>query len=195
VETAKESLEEANENQPAYASHTYLPFNLPGYATLAYELVEQMGATPGSLIVPMGQGGLFLGIYRGFEALKQSGQIIRIPRLVGVQARACAPIWALYAYGPAGMGWVTEAPTLAEGIRVLQPLRGDAVMRALSTNQGTMVAVDEETILPGRDELARRGFYVEPTSAVVWDALNQTLDRLPTPIAVVLTGSGLKYAA
>ena len=25
-----------------YASHAYLPFNLPGYATIAYEIVEQM---------------------------------------------------------------------------------------------------------------------------------------------------------
>jgi threonine synthase len=180
---------------PAYASHAYLPFNLPGYATLAYELVEQMGAAPGSLVLPAGQGGLLLGIGRGFQALHAAGVIDRLPVLVGVQARACAPLWALYSYGPAGLGWAAEAPTLAEGIRVLQPLRGDAVLSTIATHQGTIVAVDEEEIIPGREQLARRGLFVEPTSAVVWGALAQLVGKLPEPIAVVLTGSGLKAPA
>lgn len=176
----------------AYASHAYLPFNLPGYATLAYELVEQMGQTPGSLILPVGQGGLFLGIWRGFLALQAAGLIDRLPRMIGVQARACAPLWALYAYGAAGLSWAAEAPTLAEGIRVLHPLRGDAVLQAVDESKGEMLAVDEEEIMPAREQLARRGLYVEPTSAVVWGALAQVVGKTPEPIAIVLTGSGLK---
>jgi threonine synthase len=53
--------------------------------------------------------------------------------------------------------------------------------------------VDEEHILSGRDELARRGFYVEPTSAVVWKALEEWLPKLPDPVVVLLTGTGFKY--
>ena len=185
---------QALENEPGlvYASHAYLPVNLPGYATLAYELVEQLGRVPGAVVAPVGQGGLLLGLGRGFERLLQAEQIERMPRLVGVQARACAPLWAIYSYGPAGLRWVTEEPTLAEGVRVSQPLRGDALLTLLAGDQGLLLAVDEEVILPGRDELARRGFYVEPTSAIVWDALAQTAGSLPEPVVVVLTGSGLK---
>jgi threonine synthase len=175
-----------------YASHAHLPFNLPGYATLAYELVEQMGGAPGSLLLPVGQGGLLLGAARGFQALREAGVIQRLPVLAGVQARACAPLWALFAYGPAGLSWAAEAPTLAEGIRVVQPLRGDAVLNTIAVHQGMVVAVDEEEIIPGREQLARRGMYVEPTSAVVWGALAQLVGKIPEPIAVVLTGSGLK---
>ena len=36
------------------------------------------------------------------------------------------------------------------------------------------------------------GFYVEPTSALVWDAAMKTLNELPDPIVVLLTGSGYK---
>jgi threonine synthase len=36
------------------------------------------------------------------------------------------------------------------------------------------------------------GFYVEPTSAVVLAAIKQAAVRLPEPVVVVLTGSGLK---
>jgi len=54
------------------------------------------------------------------------------------------------------------------------------------------VAVDEEDILAGRDELARQGFYVENTSAVVWKAVQAISGKVPEPIVAILTGSGLK---
>lgn len=181
------------EQGAAYASHAYLPHNLPGYATLAYELVEQMGMPPGTVILPVGQGGLLMGLERGFSALKQAAVIDRQPMLVGVQARACAPLWALAAYGPVGLTWSADANTLAEGIRVRQPVRGDAVLRLVDTGRVSLVAVDEDVVLTGRDELAERGFYVEPTSAVVWGALSQLVGRMQDPVVVILTGSGLKY--
>lgn len=57
------------------------------------------------------------------------------------------------------------------------------------------MAVEEELILPGRDQLARMGFYVEPTAALVWEAINATIAELPKPVVAILTGSGLKYFA
>jgi threonine synthase len=181
------------DNQAAYASHAYLPFNLPGYATLAYELVAQLGCAPGSVLLPAGQGGLLLGVSRGFQALNNAGVISHVPHLFGVQARVCAPLWALATYGSAGLGWVSEAPTLAEGIRVRHPVRGDAVLQAVAASGGGFLVIDEEEILPGRAALARLGFYVEPTAAVVWGALAQVNQLLPEPVVVVLTGSGFKY--
>ncbi len=189
---AAEAVRREAEKGCTYASHAYLPYNLPGYATLAYELYEQLGESPGSLILPVGQGGLILGVARGFEALQRASLVERAPVLVGVQARACAPLWALTSFGSAGLAWVAEAQTQAEGIRVRHPLRGDAVMQVVSASQGLFVAVDEDEIDTGRRELARRGLYVEPTSAVVWSGLAQTVGKIPEPVVAVLTGSGLK---
>ncbi len=189
---AVEGQAEANQVLPTYASHAYLPFNLPGYATLAYELYEQLSGAPGVVMLPVGQGGLLLGIGRGFIALQHAGLIDKVPMLIGVQARACAPLWAVASYGAAGLGWVAEADTLAEGIRVAKPVRGDEVLQMVTSVGGTFLAVDEEEILPGRHALARHGFYVEPTSAVVWGALSQAAGDIPEPLVVVLTGSGLK---
>ncbi|HLE15681.1 MAG TPA: pyridoxal-phosphate dependent enzyme [Anaerolineales bacterium] len=190
---ATEAVKRAAEAGMAYASHAYLPFNIPGYATAAYELVEQLGEVPGSVILPVGQGGLLLGLARGFQAMHRAGLVDKIPRLVGVQARACAPLWAVAAYGAVGLGFVGEAATLAEGIRVRHPVRGDILLSTLAAMNGTLVAVDEEDILPGRDQLARRGFYVEPTSAVVWPVLTRMSEELTRPIVSILTGSGFKY--
>jgi threonine synthase len=182
----------AVESGEVYASHAWMPHGLAGYATLAYELYDQLDGAPGSIIVPAGMGNLLLSIGRGFESLKRAGLIDHLPVLVGVQALACAPLWAVYRYGAAGHGWVSEGETLAEGVRVKHPVRGDAVLQTLASSQGYFFAVEENTILPGRDALKALGFSVEPTSAIVWDALQQTGQHLPDPIVVVLTGAGWK---
>jgi threonine synthase len=191
---AAEAVKRAAEEGVVYASHAYLPFNLPGYATTAFEIAGQLGVGPGTVLVPVGQGGLFLGLARGFEALVQAKVINKMPLLVGVQAMTCAPLWALFSYGAAGLSWVVEGQTVAEGIRVSHPLRGDAVLRTLQTHQGMLLAVDEAEILPGLEALARQGFYVEPTSAVIWNALAQFSGKVPEPVVAILTGSGLKWA-
>jgi threonine synthase len=184
-------LKEA-ENGAVYASHAYLPFNLPGYATAAYEIHEQLGGMPSAVIMPCGQGGLLLGLARGFDAIRRSVQGVRMPKMIGVQARACAPLWVMSTIGMAGMGFVTEGQTLAEGVKTRAPVRGDALLRAVKSTQGSFVAVDEEHILRGRDELKKRGFSVEPTSALVWNALEQVINDLEDPIVVLLTGAGFK---
>jgi threonine synthase len=178
---------QAAEKGQIYASHAHMPHVLVGYATLAYELVEQMGRAPGALITPVGQGGLLLGIGRGFKSLHAAGRIDRMPLLVGVQAAACAPFLT-----PAGK---IENPgeTLAEGVRIAEPVRLAAVKDIVAKSNGFFLDVKEDEIKEGRSQLARHGFFVEPTSALVWDALRQVISQLPKPVAVVLTGSGLKW--
>jgi threonine synthase len=189
---AAQAVIEAARSGKVYASHAYLPFGMPGYATIAYELVEQLGCAPGAVFAPVGQGGLILGLSRGFDSMKRAGVIPDVPKLFGVQARACAPLWALSQYGQAGLNLVSEGETIAEGVRVLRPIWGDVVLRAVESSRGQFIAVEEDEILAGRDKLARQGFYVEPTSAIVWSALKQMEKNTPSPIVAILTGFGLK---
>jgi len=177
-----------------YASHAYLPANLAGYATAAFELVHDLGAAPGAVLAPAGQGGVILGMSRGFLALQRAGKIAKPPILIGVQASVCAPIAAYAEIGVNGLELVTEGTTVAEGVRVRSPLRLQSVVEAVRASGGGFVAVREDDILPGRDSLAALGFYVEPTSALVWKALELQLQHLPDPVAVMLTGSGHKWA-
>jgi threonine synthase len=189
---AADAVRRAAAKGEVYASHAYLPHILAGMATLAFEIVEQLGKPPGALIVPVGQGSLLLGVYRGFQAMEAAGVIDAIPQLIGVQAQACAPLWAVYTLGASGLAWVHEGETLAEGIRILHPHRGDAVLEALEATGGDVVAVDEEDIRRGLEALSQRGFFVEPTSAVVWPAMKAVIDQVRGPLVVVLTGSGFK---
>ncbi len=190
---ATTAAERLSESGVVYASHAYMPFNLAGYATTAYEIAEQLDSNPGVVMAPAGQGGLILGLSRGFEALRSAGRISRVPALIAVQAAACAPLAAFAEVGLNGLALVTEGATVAEGVRVRSPLRLQSVVSAVQASAGRFVAVDEGDILPGRDSLARLGFYVEPTSALAWKALQDLLAQLPDPVVVILTGSGYKW--
>ena len=189
---AAEAARKAAEGGMVYASHAYLPFNIPGYATCAFEIVEQLGQAPGAVVLPAGQGGLLLGMGRGFQSLLRAGKIRKMPVIIGVQASACAPLAALFTMGVSGLNFVTEGMTLAEGVRVRNPLRAEAVVNITHESGGHFVTVDETLILAGRDALAHLGFYVEPTSALVWQALKETISELSDPVVAILTGSGYK---
>jgi threonine synthase len=170
-----------------YASHAYLPHGLAGIATIAYEIFSELGCEPGTVIAPVGHGGLLLGLALGFNALYAAGVIDTIPVLVGVQAENCAPLVSTAAP-------VETKETVAGGISVTNPARAGE-LRALQQQQDIrFVSVPEKNILSGRDHLAGKGFYVEATSAVVLDALRQLVEDLPDPITIILTGSGLKQA-
>jgi threonine synthase len=189
---ASEAVARAAQAGAVYASHAYLPQGLAGMATIAFEIVEALDQSPGAFLCPVGQGSLLLGAWYGFQALKVAGVIEEMPRMIGVQARACAPLWAVHTSGAAGLSWTQEGATIAEGIRILHPQRGDAVLQAVESSGGRFLAVEEDEIVQGRQALGRLGLFVEPTSAVVWPALQASLRELPDPVVVILTGSGLK---
>jgi threonine synthase len=185
---ATEAAQAAAAQGAYYASHVYNPLGLAGNATAAFEIWEQLGHAPENILIPVGHGTLLLGLHRGFKALKEAKLIERLPRLIAVQAMACAPIWAAHQYGREGLGWVTEGETLAEGIRVLHPVRGDAVLAAIAETGGAALAFDDDAIRAGREALSRLGLYAEPTCGVVWEALKQVTGE----VVVMMTGNGLK---
>lgn len=192
-EAAKAVLVQAVTGVP-YASHAYLPFGLAGIATIAYEIWQQMGGSvPAAVIAPVGHGGLLLGIRRGFQALKAAGLVTAEPFYIGVQAAACDPVVRAFNHGLSAMNSAPELPTLAEGVRVATPVRARALIEAITPQTGTFISISEVEIDRSHRQLAQRGYYVEPTSALVWAAYRQLHNTLPQPVVAVLSGNGLKY--
>ncbi len=192
-----EAAQKAAAEGTYYASHYYNPFFIDGLKTIAYELWEQLGGrAPYNLILPAGHGTLLLGAYRGFKDLQEAGLIEGLPRFFAVQAWRCAPLYEAYRKGLREAKPVAEGETIAEGIRIAEPVRGRQVLAAVRETGGAVLAVSEEEIKQAQEELALRGFYVEPTSAVAAAALRELSPALASDqITVVpLTGSGLKSA-
>lgn len=180
-----------------YASHAYHPLILEGMKTFAYELWEELGRQcPDAILFPTGQGTLLLGAYRGFVDLQRAALIDEIPRLIAVQASNCAPLYAAFEQGMADVPPDLQgSDTVAEGIRIVRPTRAAAILQAIRQTRGEVLTVSDEAILQAQKLLARRGLYVEPTSAVAVAGLLQWTRRREGTIVVPLTGSGLKSTA
>lgn len=184
----------------AYASHNWHPLFLEGTKTLAYEVWEQLGfRAPDAFLAPMGYGSAVLGAALGFGELLAAGRIPRLPRLIGVQAAACAPVLHAARTGDAAVPGVAPARTVAEGVACARPVRGPALYQALASSGGGVVGVSEEAILEAWRALARQGWYVEPTAAVAAAGARAAADaglvRAGEAAVVLLTGHGLKAGA
>lgn len=191
VEAAKAVLEAARSGA-VYASHAYMPFGLAGIASIAYEIEEQLGNVPGTVIAPVGHGGLLYGIMRGFEAMRKSGYITREPYYIGVQSKGCAPLAEAYRKLSFETNSVDQAETLAEGVKVTRPIRGTDILKRISLGSGKIIAIDELELISSYKNLALLGIYAEPTSALAWAAVNYLDGKNPGPVVAVITGSGYK---
>jgi threonine synthase len=180
-----------------YASHNWQPFFAEGTKTLAYEIWEQLGyRAPDHVVVPVGYGANVLGCDRGFSELVRNREIPRMPRLHGVQAANCAPYYAAFRAGTEQYTPVTVKPTVAEGIASSKPTRMREVLAPVRASGGEIVAVTEDEIVRALAALAKKGHYVEPTSAAAAAGLSQLVARgvirKHETTVLVLTGSGLK---
>ncbi|MBI3042851.1 MAG: threonine synthase [Betaproteobacteria bacterium] len=180
-----------------YASHNWQPFFAEGTKTLAYEVWEQLGfRAPDNVVMPVGYGANVLGCDRGFSELLCNGEIACLPRLFGVQAANCAPYHAAFRAGVEHYVPVPVSATIAEGIASSKPTRMREVLAPVRASGGEIVAVTEDEIVRALGALARKGFYVEPTSAAAAAGLSQLIARgairKGETTVLVLTGSGLK---
>lgn len=180
-----------------YASHVYNPFFMVGTETVAYELWEQLGRrAPSGVVLPVGNGTLLLGVYRGFRRLYEAGLIPSLPRLLAVQSTSCAPLYQAFAKGRQTVAPIDPAPTVTTGIAISQPAWGEQILAAVRDSKGAVLAVADEETKSAQRHLAQRGFYVEDTSAAAVAALGLLPGTgtapVDEPLIVLLTGHGLK---
>ncbi len=199
IEGVRENAAAAAQNAAAqngayYGSHYYNPFFLAGLQTTAWEIWEQLGRAPEAVVMPAGHGTNLVGMYRGFRALYDAGLISKLPRMFAAQASIIAPLALAYARGDSEPARTAPGFTVAEGIANSQPLHGREVLDIVRATDGAALAASEDEIRAARLKLARRGLFVEPTSATALAVLEKILatQTLEGTIVVSLTGNGLK---
>jgi threonine synthase len=168
--TAERAILEVERTGSMYASHVYDPFFVQGTKTFAFEVWEQLETVPDALLVPVGNGTLLLGVWRGFRELRAARLVERLPALIGLQSERCAPLALAYECDSDVPLAVRPRSTVAEGIAIPRPPRGAQILAAVRESGGCVVSVPEAAVAPAGRELARRGLFVEPTAALVWAA-------------------------
>jgi threonine synthase len=174
------------------------PFTIEAKKTVAFEVWEQLGRRlPDVMIVPVGDGPSLVALYKGFGELVSCGFAPRRPRLIGVQAERCQPLVRAWLGAEAGPAELDPSATVADGIAVVRPAIGDAVLDVMRRGGGGMVAVTDAALLRAVTTLARRaGVGAEPAGAAALAGLEAAIegglaDRLET-MALLVTGREVK---
>jgi threonine synthase len=176
------------------------PVTVEAKKTVAFEVWEQLGRRPpDAMVAPVGDGPTLAALDKGFDELVRCGVADRRPRLIGVQADRCQPLVQAWRGGVAGPAQLDPAGTVADGIAVLRPAIGQAVLAAVGRDGGGMVAVDDEALLRAVDALAARaGVGAEPAGAAALAGLHRALEvglvHRDETVVLLVTGRELKAA-
>lgn len=189
--------EEAQKTAKAgfYVGHTLHPLFRDGIRSLAYEVAEQLSwHTPDRVYLPVSAGTLLLGAIEGFKHLFESGVLRVVPKIVACQTRQVSPLYHLLKgvrYHPP-----ERITSVADALVSVDPPLLSLMFERLKAANGDAVIVEEGEILEAFRELARSGFFVEPSSAVAYAAYKKQLKNGEVSASdravVILTGTGLK---
>ena len=178
-----------------YVGHSWHPLFRDGIRSLAYELCEQLGwRPPHRVYLPASAGTLLLGVLSGFMHLLESGIIDNVPTVVACQPEQVPPLYQRFNEEPVTPS--SHVTTIADALVTrLPPLLELMVMNLRAVN-GVVEIVAENTIYKSYVGLARKGVFVEPSSAVAYAAYTKQQEQNLVPegedVVIVLTGSGLK---
>ncbi len=177
-----------------YANHVYNPYFYEGTKTYIYEVFEQLGRIPKHILIPVGNGTLFLGAIYALEHLLASGVIEEMPKIIALQSEYCDPILQAAEKGEAKPATVTPKPTIAEGIAIGLPMRGEEMLRLTHKYNIKYVHAPEDKIMEARATLAKKGIYCEHTTAANYAAYLHYCELYGTveDCLITMCGAGLK---
>jgi threonine synthase len=173
------------------------PIRAEGYKLTAFELYEQMrGELPDYIAVPTSACGHIRGLFKGCRELLAAGLILRLPRMIVVQAANNSPIVSAIKQGAKHVIPFTNFHTVAEAITTGNPMGGDEIIAKACQHGWLAEDAAEDEILEAQRVFAQDGWFVEPASATTLSAVRKlcAAGRIAPDemVVLMLTGAGLK---
>jgi len=173
----------------------YNPLTIEGKKIVAYELFNQLNEhIPDRIFVPVGDGVIISGVYKGFEDLLHLGFIDKMPIIVAVQSEGSNN---LIRNLNREEFQIKPSHTLADSISVDIPRNFYMAKQFIQKYHGESLEVSDEAILDASARLSKNtGLFAEPAAATAFAGFIHYLENhlmAPETVNVVLsTGSGLK---
>lgn len=173
----------------------YNPLTIEGKKTVSFEIFDQLnGNSPDRIFVPVGDGVIISGVYKGFEDLLELGFIDRIPTIVAVQSEKSDN---LIRNINKDSFEIKASTTIADSISVDLPRNFYMAKQYIQKYQGEYLTVTDEEIIKASAVLSRNtGIFSEPAATTAFAGLlsYQSLNKIPSNSnnIVLLTGNGLK---
>ena len=171
------------------------PFTIEGKKTVSFEIYEQMNFNvPDRIFVPVGDGVIISGVYKGFEDLLNLKIINHMPIIVAVQAEKSNNLVRNIGNDEFV---IEESTTIADSISVDIPRNYYMAQKYISDYNGEHISVSDEAILEASSVLSKNtGLFAEPAAAAAFAGMIAYNNSNKIPVnsnnIVLLTGSGLK---
>lgn len=157
------------------------PHVIAGQGTIGWEIAEDLPDV-GTVLVPVGGGGLASGIAIAVKARAPKAKIL------GVQAEDAAPLATVF---ETRKPYRVEDPrTIADGIRIgiILPAMADLLLRNLD---GCLVVSDVDIKRAMRRLALETKVVAEPAGAAAFAAWQRYRDRLEPPVVAVVSGGNV----
>jgi threonine synthase len=192
-EAARKFAEDSGVVHLRYSKSIYF---IEGQKTISYELPGQFDPMPDHIVIPVGNGSIHMGMYRGMKEMLEDGRIKKLPALHAVQAEETSPLVAAYE----GKQWTPyegESKSIANGITVKTPPRPSLVAQGCRETGGRAVGLPDDRIAYWQRYLAaNEGLFVEAASATtiagVEKLKNMGVIKPGQQVLAILTGLGIK---
>lgn len=171
------------------------PLTIEGKKSSAYDIfVSQKGKVPDYIFVPVGDGVIISGIYKGFWELKQLGWIDEIPKLIGVQAEGSDAIVRYLSSGEFGF---VEANTIADSISAGAPRNLFMAANSIRESDGEAISVTDDAMINAQKLLTiKYGVLAEPSASASYAGYiklkNEKMIDKNSNVMLMITGHGLK---
>lgn len=186
---ALDMVKEISNNHPITMVNSLNPHRIEGQKTAAFELCDDLEASPDYLFIPVGNAGNITAYWKGFNEYLSKGKINTLPKMMGFQAYNSAPLVLGHI--------VTNPETVATAIRIGNPASKDKALEAIKQSDGKIDRIKDEDILKAQFMLSTsEGIFAEPASCISLAGLIKTRDedglKKGSKVVCVLTGNGLK---
>lgn len=196
-DVVKQSGELAMENgwYDANPGGANTPLQISAYSQIALEIFEELGDAPEYCSVPVSNGTLFAGIYRGFVSLYKRGKTSRIPKMIAASSSRKNPIVQSFLQG---LDHCKDLdPEVIKETKYNEPLinwhsfDGEEALYALRESNGEAFNISDKKLREMSSLLAKKeGFRILPAATAGLIALLEFDEKMnfePGRFVAILT--------
>ncbi|MBL8889406.1 MAG: threonine synthase [Planctomycetaceae bacterium] len=191
-------VQQVTADQSIYLANSMNSLRIEGQKTVGIEIVRQFDwEVPDWIIIPVGNLGNISALHKGFRLMMDLGVIKRMPRLVAAQAQTANPFYQAYRAGFKAKVSVTAQDTLANAIRIGDPVSYQKAVIAIQESDGIVEQASESELAEAAATADLTGMLCCPHTGVALAVLNKLIQRgeikSTDRTVVISTAHGLKF--
>jgi threonine synthase len=191
-------VQQVTADRSIYLANSMNSLRIEGQKTVGIEIVRQFDwEVPDWIVIPVGNLGNISALHKGFRLLIDLGLISRMPRLVAAQAQSANPFYQAFQAGFSRRVAVTAQDTLANAIRIGDPVSYQKAVIAIQESDGVVEQASEVELAEAAAMADLTGMMCCPHTGVALAVLNKLIRRgwvkSTDRTVVISTAHGLKF--